>query len=319
MADFPSSEPGTPRPLPRRPAPRPSVPTRANRPRFQPLDGLWMLALCLVSLGVSYWLGEVSGRRLGGSLLAAGTAAALYALGWRARDRAAGVSAALLAACSPQFLHLAAYAPQSAAFTLLSVCALLAFVAGSSLAALALAAGAAMVRPDGGLALGLLLLALSVGQRRKRSLLGAALFFMPVAAFETARVVLGYGLPHLPVWGGHWESWRWLYAPASLLLCWLLLPLCGEWTEGPRRARWLPVALWAGLYLTLSSGESAATPSGMLLPLLPLLFALAGGGLSRLLPPLAGESPSPLRRYILATLAVLGLILLHLRLETALR
>ena len=304
-----------PRPLPRRPAPRPPSAFRSvNRPRFQALDAVWTLLLSLISLAFSAEQGELSGPRLAGSLAAAGIVAALYLLSWRARDRAAGVSAGLLAAVSPQFHLLATYSPQSASFALLTVAALFAFVAGSSLAALALAAGAAIVRPDG-LLLGLLLLGLSLAQHRKRTLYGAALLFVPVIAYEIGRLTLGYGPPRLPVFGLHGEAWRWLGMPAAALLAWLLLPFCGELSEAARRTRWLPVILWAILSLISVSVQSVTTPMGMLLPLLPLLFALAGGGLSRLLPTLAGEFPSPALRYTLATLAVLALVGLHGRLE----
>ena len=247
-------------------------------------------------------------------MAAAGTVAALYALGWRARDRAAGVSAGLLAAASVQFLYFAAYSPQSALFALLTTAALFAFVAGSSLAALALAAGAAIVRPDGAL-LGLLLLVLSVAQQRRRIGYGAALFLVPILAYLAGRLALGDGLPRLPTLGLHSGVWRWLWTPASGLLVWLCLPFCGEWSEPQRRARWLPVVLWLGISLLSASAQSVTTPSGMLLPVLPLMFAVAGGGLSRLLPTLAGESPRPALRYLLATAAVLVLVGLHLRLE----
>ncbi len=314
MAQTPQTNPDAPRPLPRRPASRPTLAARANRPRFQALDTVWMVLLCLVSLVGSAWLGELAGRRLWGSLAAAGTVAALYALGWRARDRAAGVSAGLLAAASVQFLYSAAYSPQSALFALLTTAALFAFVAGSSLAALALAVGAAIVRSDGVL-LGLLLLALSAAQQRKRVGYGAIVFFVPVIAYLAGRLALGYGLPPLPVFGLHGGVWRWLWTPASGLLVWLGLPFCGEWSEPQRRARWLPVVLWLGISLLSASALSATTPLGMLLPVLPLVFAVAGGGLSRLLPTLAGESPRPALRYLLATAAVLVLVGLHLRLE----
>ena len=63
-------------------------------------------------------------------------------------------------------------------------------------------------------------------------------------------------------------------------------------SEPLRRARWLPVVLWAALAWSTASLLSDTTPTGMLLPLMPLLFALAGGGLSRLLPTLAASSPA---------------------------
>lgn len=317
MAQTPSSgsdtPPAAPRPLPRRLAPRPAP--RANRPKFQALDAVWIAALCLLSLAVSAKLGELSGHRLLGSLAAMGTVGILYALAWKARDRAAGVGAGLLLALSPQGLFWAASLPQSAAFALLSVAALFAFVAGSSLAALALASIAAMIRPDG-LGLGLLLLGLSLTQQRKRTGYGAALFLVPLLAYEAARYFLDHHrLPHLPVFGLHLGIWYWVWTPASALLVWLLVPFCGEFGEQVRRARWLPVVLWTILSLLISSAASLATAEDMRLPLLPLLCVLAGGGLSRLLPTLAGESPKPALRYTLAVLAVLGLVGLHLRLE----
>ncbi len=316
MAQPPPTNPNpladAPRPLPRHQAARPAP--RVNRPRFQPLDAAWIGVLCLVSLAVSAWLGELAGRRLWGSLAAAGTVGTLYALGWKARDRAAGVGAGLLLALSPQFIFSAAYSPQSAAFGLLSVAALFAFVAGSSLAALALAAGAAMVRSDG-LLLGLLLLGLSFGQGRKRAGYGALIFFVPLLAFEVSRRTLGLGLPTLPRFGLHLGSLRWLWTPAAALLAWLLVPFCGEFGEQGRRTRWLPTVMWSILSLGVASVCSLTTAEGMRLPLMPLLCVLAGGGLSRLLPTLAGEFPRPALRYALAALAVLGLAGLHLRLE----
>ncbi len=240
--------------------------------------------------------------------------AALYALGWKARDRAAGVSAGLLAAASVQFPSVAAYSPQSALLTLLTTAALFAFVAGSSLAALALAAGAAIVRPDG-MVLGLLLLALSAAQQRRRTGYGAAIFLVPFIAYIVGRFALWHSLPPMPKMGLHGEVWRWLWTPAAGLLVWLGLPFCGEWSEPQRRARWLPVVLWLGISLVSASVQSVTTPAGMLLPILPLVFAVAGGGLSRLLPTLAGESPRPALRYALATAAVLIFVGLHLRLE----
>ena len=310
----PPSEPDTPRPLPRRSVPRPST-ARANRPRFAPLDAVWMAALATISLALSAHAGSFAQGQAAGSGAAAGTVAALYLLGWRARDRAAGVGAGLLAATSSVFLSSAAYSPLSAAFTLLTIAALFAFIAGSSLIALALAAVATLVRPDG-LLLGLLLLGLALAQQRKRAIYGAAVFLVPLLVVWSARIASGHGSPPLPAFRLHTGPLLWLWTPAAALLAWLLLPFCAEMSEEMRRARWLPVVLWAALALAAASLLSDTTPTGMLLPLMPLLFALAGGGLSRLLPMLAGEFPSPAGRYALAVLAVLALVGLHVRLES---
>ncbi len=309
----PPADSDAPRPLPRRAAPR--IPnTRANRPRFAMLDAAWIVVLGALSLALSAHLNGLASGQAAGTFAASGTVIALYLLGWRARDRAAGVGAGLLAAASPMFLAGAAHSPQSAAFMLLTIAALFAFVAGSSLAALALAAVATLVRPDG-LLLGLLLMGLALAQQRKRAVYGAAVFLVPLIAVWSGRIASGHGPPPMPAFGVHWGPLLWLWTPAAALLAWLLLPFCAEMSEPMRRARWLPVVLWAVLALAAASLLSCTTPTGMMLPLMPLLFALAGGGLSRLLPTLAGEFPSPAGRYALAVLAVLALVGLHVRLE----
>jgi len=310
-APLPGSD--APRPLPRRPAPRPPVP-RASRPRFAPVDAVWPVVLAALSLALSARAHGFAGAQAAGSLAAAGTVIALYLLGWRARDRAAGVAAGLLAATSASFLNGCAFSPMSAGFTLLTVAALFAFVAGSSLAALALAAAATLVRPDG-LLLGLLLMGLSLVQHRKRAIYGAAVFLVPLLVVWSANVASGHGYSRLPLFGFHAGPLLWLGTPAAAPLLWLLLPFCAEMTEGLRRARWLPVVLWAVAVVVSASLLSDTTPMGMRLPLMPTLFALAGGGLSRLLPTLAGEFPNPAGRYALAVLAVAGMVGLHVRLE----
>lgn len=309
----PPPDSDAPRPLPRRPAPRPQA-ARANRPRFAFLDAAWVAVLTALALALSAYLDGLTDGRVGGSLAAAGTVAALYLLGWRARDRAAGVCAALLAVTSVSFLSQAAHSPVSAAFMLLTVAALFAFVAGSSLAALALAAAATLIRPDG-ILLGLLLMALALAQQRKRAVYGMAVFLVPLLAAWSGRIASGHGPPSLPAFGLHAEPLLWLWTPASALLLWMLLPFCAEMSESLRRARWLPVVLWALVSVAAASLLSDSTPTGMLLPLLPPLFSLAGGGVSRLLPTLAGEFPNPLGRYALAALAVGGLVGLHIHLE----
>lgn len=308
-----SPDPDTPRPLPRRPLPRPAQ-SRVSRPPFQFLDGLWALGLAGLALGHLALLGDLGAPHTGAALAAAATVAALYGLGWRARDRAAGVTAAGLAAASGPFLHAMAFSGQSAPVTLLLTAALLAYVWGPSLAALGLCALAALLRPDTAL-LGLLLLGLSLAQHRRRAVYGAAVFGVPLLAIWSGQVALGHKFDTVPA--VHLSAARldWLFTPASLLLLGLLLPLAGEMSEPMRRARWLPTLLWFLLSLVAASVLQAATPTGMLLPLVPPLFALAGGGLSRLLPTLAGEYPGPGPRYVLAVLAVLGLVGLHARLE----
>ena len=313
MPDTRPIDTDTERPLPRRLAPS-LRPVRSNRPKFGLFDAVWIVLLTVLTIGVSYRAVGFRPSTTAGLLSAAGTVAALYLLGWKARDRAAGLGAGLLAATSLPFLHLCAIAPQSALFMLLTITALFAFVAGSSLAALALAAGATFVRPDG-LLLGLLMAGLSIMQHRKRSIYGAAIYLAAVPAIWAAQIALGHKSLVLPRFGLHTEAIHFLAAPASLLILWFLLPLFAEISEPMRRARWAPVMLWGLLTLGVDLVYAPVSPRAMVLPQMAVLFALGGGGLSRLLPTLTGEVPRPFLRYALAALAVLTLVGLHWRLE----
>lgn len=304
------------RPLPRRPAAIPR-PARANRPKLDLLDAVWIVLLMAISLAIAARAVTFLPSTTGGLLSASGTVAALYLLGWKARDRAAGLSAGLLAATSLPFLHLCAASPQSALFALLTVAALFAFVAGSSLTALVLAAGTAFVRPDG-LLLGLLLAVISIAQHRKRSVYGAALYVAAVPALWAAQIALGHSRLQLPHFSPQTLVLHFLTMPAALLLLWFLLPLVTEISEPMRRTRWLPVLLWTLLTVGVDLIYAPVSPDAMLLPLMMMLFALSGGGVSRLIPALTGEIPRPILRYALAVLAVLALVGLHYRLEHSL-
>lgn len=302
-----------PRPLPR----RERVPSpKTNRPRFLLLDGAWIAGLTLLSIIIAGLAHGFAALRVGGALVSAGTVCLAYLLGWRARDRATAIIAALLLATSLPFTQIATSLPltmqetangATALFCLLSLAALFAFVAGSSLAALTLAACATLARPEG-LLLGLLLLGLSFAQHRKRALIGAAVFLLPVLAGGAALALFGHQHLSPPALHPHGGLLVWLTSPGIVFLLWFLLPFCGELGDSVRRARWLPVVCWTVLYLAAESLLRTATGAAMLLPLLAPLFILTAGGLSRLLPILSGEFPSPIFRYVLATLAVLSLV-----------
>ena len=271
-----------------------------------------MVVLALVSLAVSWFRPDAAGWVWGGTLAAAVTTVLLYLLGWRARDRATGVIAGLLLATSLPFSTHAAI-PREALFALLIVASLLSFVAGSSLLALTFAGLATLARPDA-LLLGLLLLGLSIAQGRRRWPLGGLAFLVIVVAGWGAMLSLRHQLPpSLHVGPRDW-LWAWACAPGMALVTWLLLPFCAELGEQPRRARWLPVVLWAVLSLAVGSfvrvGDREATVFG----LMPVWFVMAAGGLSRLLPALT-EIPVPWARYLLAAVAVLSLLGMRLRAE----
>ena len=196
----------------------------------------------------------------------------VYALGWKARDRAAGVGAGLLLALSPQFLFWAAYSPQSAAFSLLSVAR--AVRVCRRVVACGPGAGghsAAMIRPDG-LLLGLLLLALSFGQQCESERdTGRLVFFVPLLAFEIGRrIIWTTACRACRCSELHFGVWRWLWTPASALLVWLLVPFCGEFGEGVRRvpAGCRPSFSGAVLVTTDRRLPAQSRPrKGMLLPL----------------------------------------------------
>ncbi len=313
MAPSVTPPPDAPRPLPRRAAPSPT-PRAVRPPRLVPLDGLWMVLLAALTATLAALLPHSEHNGRVGAALAAVTVVLLYLLGWRARDRAAGIVAGLLAATSFVFLHHALVAPLDAAFALLTVAALFAFVAGSSLVALAFAGLATAVRPDG-LLLGLVLLGLALAQGRRRAGLGILAFLLLAGGGWAARTGLGHGhLPALTVGARPWLV-LWAVSGGTAFITWLLLPFLAELGEEPRRARWLPVALTTLAYFAVESVVRVGGREATVFGLLPLWFALAGGGLSRLLPALTGDFPRPWVRYGLATLAVGALVAMSVRAE----
>ncbi len=286
---------GLPRPLPRGGR---AARSRDARPRFQTLDAAWMVLLVMLYAGLAFALSD-SGTA---AILAVTVLVALtYLLGWRASGRPAGVIAGLLLATSATFAASPVPLPP-ALFAAVTIAALFAFVAGSSLAALALAVVAVWLRPES-ILLGLMLLILSLVQKRQRAVLGAALFLVPTVAIWAYDLTTGR-LNFTHALGFHAGLLAGVVSPATAFLSWFLLPFLGELGDPARRARWLPVLLWTGLLLIL--GTLLATGGGA--AFLPLWFLLAGSGLARLLPLMTGEIPVPGLRYVVATLAVLALL-----------
>lgn len=306
---------GTPRPLPRGSG-RPAR-SRDTRPRFQPLDALWIALLAALFAGMTYFAWDRQPLGIYCLLTGMGTVVLTYLLGWRASGRPAGVIAGLLLATSSAFASASMRSLPQDLFALVSVAALFAFVAGSSVAALALAAAAVWLRPDG-VVLGLMLLTFTLIQHRQRAWLGMVLFLVPTVGaaiyslFPGPRLISQVGIGFSP------SLWVWLATPATLFASWFLLPFLGEIADPIRRARWLPVALWTALSLALGTVitvDHARGASAALVPFLPLWFLLTGAGLARLLPVMTGDLPMPALRYVVATLAVLSLVAIRARTE----
>ena len=234
-----------PRPLPRGGRPARS---RDTRPRFQPLDAVWIALLSALYAAVNY--PEWGLRHIGLYCMFAGvgTVTLTYLLGWRASGRSAGVIAGLLLATSTTFGGMSLDSLVVTLFALVTVAALFAFVAGSSLAALVLAVVAVWLRPDS-FPLGLMLLTLSLVQKRQRAVLGAALFLVPTIAFWAYLLAIGQERVYAHSFGVSLDTLAWIVAPSTAFLSWFLLPFLGELGDSIRRARWLPVVWWTGLYL----------------------------------------------------------------------
>jgi hypothetical protein len=272
------------------------------------LDGIWMAALTLLALIVSAAASPAHNPWTLGSVFAALTVPGLYLYGWRARDRAAGILAALFGAISLPFLI---HTSSDAVFGFVAIAALFAFLAGSSLAALALAGLATVVRPDG-ILLGLVLFGLALGQRRRRAAGGFAAFAVIAILGWVLRA--GLGAEHFPVLQIDPHPWlfTWAITGGMVFLSWLLFPFCAELGDPARRARWLPLLLWVVGYLVIESFVRVAPRSSVVYALAPAWLVLAGGGLSRLIPALTGDIPQPSLRYGLATAAVLALAGIYL-------
>lgn len=277
---------------------------KAPRPRFQAADAaltvLFAALFLVMDALVRGWHTELALALLTSAL----TAGMTYLLGWRCGGRTCGIIAGGLTALSFGFAQ-ASVLPGAALLTLLSVAALLAFACDAPVIACVLAGSAAALRPDGAL-LGLLLLALTAVRAPRLFLLSLGGAVAAALLGGSVRVFVLHLLFPIPVFHVGGEAASWLAKPAQAFTLWLLIPLCAEMTDPARRVRWLPSAVWGALYLALALCVRFGGSDDMALPLMPLLFVLAAGGLARLMPSLAGEIPAA--RYVLATLAIVGLL-----------
>lgn len=212
-----------------------------------------------------------------GMLLGALSVATLYGLGWRMAGRACGVTASLLLATSVTFAREATHAAPLFMLAVFGSTFLLLLWACATTRAARTAWVVAVLAGAGGLAAGS-----AWGQ------------------------VAG---PHLRFSAA---ALQWLVSPGQAFLCWFWLPFVAEMGDRTRRARWLPLLLWTAAALAACSCvQWAGVP--MALFVIPAALLLTAGGMARLLPILAGEVPT--LRYLLATLAVIGLVVVRARLE----
>jgi len=277
---------------------------KAPRPRFQAADAV--LAAVFVAAFFALSASIHSGHRgtIPAFFLSALTAGMTYLLGWRCGGRTCGIVAGSLTAFSLGFAQATVYS-DTALLTLLLVAALFAFACDAAVAACALAGFAAAARPDGAL-LGLLLLAIIAVRTRRHFLPSLGGLIAAALVGGSLRVfVLHMPLP-IPAFHVGGAAVSWLLKPAQLFTVWLLVSLCAELTDPTRRMRWLAAALWGVIYLILTLFVHFGGSNDTLLPLMPILFVLAAGGLARLMPSIAGELPAA--RHALATLAIAGLL-----------
>lgn len=304
----PSPDPSSP--LPRYERKRAAA-VKAPRPRFQAADAALAVLFSGASFALSAALHSGHTGAILAALLSALTAGMTYLLGWRCGGRTCGIIAGSLTAFSLSFAQMTS-SWSTALFVLLIVTALFAFACDATIAACALTGFAAAARPDGTL-LGLLLLTLVAVRTRRQFLPGLGALLVAALAGGTLRVFGLHALFPTPALYATGGAVFWLLEPAQLWTVWLLIPLCAELTDPARRLRWLPIALWGILYLALTFFVHFGGSDDMLLPLMPVLFVLAAGGLARLMPSLAGELPAA--RYALATLAIVGLLFLRMHVE----
>ncbi|MCW3060822.1 MAG: hypothetical protein JWQ02_2643 [Capsulimonas sp.] len=279
---------------------------RSPRPRFRPVDTLWLTTLAILSLAAtvirfgSDALGDI------GPFAAAATVAGLYFIGWRTRDRSTGVIAGVLLAVSLTYSGSLIGHPATAIFTLLSVGALAAMAGGQLIAAALLAAVASVIRPDG-LLLGAALLCMPPPDDDSR------LRWRPIGLFlitTALGALLAYSLRYTPprlMIGVNPYLVEQAMLGGNAVLAWFLWPFLAELGEPMRRQRWLPFIVWTVLYIAAESLFYYVQPGQSWPPLAPIFALLIGGGMSRLIPVLAGEFANPTMRYVLATLAVVSL------------
>ncbi|BDI31290.1 hypothetical protein CCAX7_33410 [Capsulimonas corticalis] len=299
-----NSHPGSP--LQARGFSRRAFAQRAPRPKFRPVDTLWLTTLAILSLAATVIRFGVDAIGDIGAFAAAATVAGLYFIGWRVRDRTTGVIAGALLALSLTYTGSLIGHPETAVFTLLCTAAFAAMAGGQLIGAALLAAIASVIRPDG-LLLGAALLCMPPSDDSRLRWRPIGLFLITTALGALVAYSLRYAPPALrigitPILLGQ------AILGGNAVLAWFLWPFLAELGEPLRRQRWLPFIVWTVLYAAAESLFYFLQPGQSWPPLAPIFALLVAGGMARLIPVLAGEFANPTLRYVLATLAVVSLV-----------
>jgi hypothetical protein len=224
------------------------------------------------------------------------------------KDRYAAVVAASITATSSTLATVFSFSPETGASTaLLSACWFFYDRGWLGLAGGA-AAIATLCRPEM-FFLGLILLGYGIFEKKSQVGIGVAVYIVILITFITIAIWFHLQIP-LPVdFTTHGPyTVLWSCGPGIL---WFFLPFVAELTNAANRNRWLPIVTWLILFVLAVCSMDRASSLTYSAPAFVASYIICAAGIARVLPSVAGDLPTPVYRYVMAALAVFGLICLR--------
>jgi len=282
--------------------PRPSRPRKAPQIRLQPQDFAWMALAAAISLTISALKSGLPILATFSSYAAAATTAAVYLLGFCARDRVTALTGGLLMAVSASFIQ---QAPADTVFTFLALLALAAHVAQKPLAGLVIAGLAIAARIDS-ILLGLVLIALLLPDKNHRPGILLSTFAASALASTLGLFAVQHHFPPMPQWHPNIVALLFFFTGGAAIIGWLALPFLADLAEPARLTRWKPVLIWTCVAMLIACCAIAGDTAPYLF-IEPFMIVLAAAGFARILPVIASDSVKPRIRYILAIAAAIAI------------
>jgi hypothetical protein len=273
-----------------------------------------MALMAAISVGVGYLTAGPAVLTEMGTYVAAVTVVSQYFLGFRVRDRTTAFVASALLASSPLFSGAAAGDIRDGLFVLFTIAALAAFAGGFELVAVVIASGATVMRPEG-ILLGAVLLGFTLTERRPGGVVGSIVYLLCTFLGLAALVFIGRQPIPIPTVSLRLAPLASVFDVQTGIVALFIWAMLDDLGDAARRARWKPVIVWSVLFLCVESLFHFSGFSFESGPFRPVLLLLAAGGISRLLPVIAGNFANPITRYAVAVLFVGTLIFARVRAE----
>jgi hypothetical protein len=237
----------------------------------------------------------------------------------RNRDKSPAVIAGALCALSLYSIYYCDLLPITAVATLLLVAASSFILLDLPQIGFGLLAVAAILWPEASV-FAIVFFVFRIKQNPKNAPLSAVIYVILCAGFLIAAKYLIKPGVFPPV---HVELLRYaqalsspaLFSSAIAAIWWFIFPFLGELTVQDSRRKYLPIAVAVLLYIAVLGPLRLSFNAQALLPIMPFTYMIAGVGIARLIPSIAGDIRGVAIRYAVAIIAVLSVIAVTFAME----